>query len=75
MFAALNTLRAVVDPEAVDGDYYGPDGLANLRGYPTKVAVSSVAASDDLAQWLWQTSIEKTGVNPDDVIAALPTKY
>ena len=36
---ALATLYAAVAPEAVAGGYYGPDGIAELKGYPTSVPV------------------------------------
>jgi NAD(P)-dependent dehydrogenase (short-subunit alcohol dehydrogenase family) len=59
---ALPTLRAAVDPHASGGQYYGPGGLMEMRGYP--VVVSSNEASHNLsdAQKLWQVSEELTGV-------------
>ena len=59
---ALPTLRAATDPAAQGGQYYGPDGFRELRGYP--VLVSSTAQSRDVAiqQRLWTVSEELTGV-------------
>ncbi|MCA9614584.1 MAG: short-chain dehydrogenase, partial [Myxococcales bacterium] len=45
----LPTLRAATDPEAESGDYYGPDGLLEVRGYPVKV--ESNALSHDATLW------------------------
>ena len=59
---ALPTLRAATDPAAKGGQYYGPDGFRELRGYP--VLVSSTKQSQDVAiqQRLWKVSEELTGV-------------
>ncbi len=62
---ALPTLRAAVDPNAKGGEYYGPGGFMEQRGYP--VVVQSNAASHNRAdaQRLWQMSEQLTGVNYD----------
>lgn len=59
---ALPTLRAATDPAARGGEYYGPDGFRELRGYPK--LVSSSAQSKDVAvqERLWKVSEELTGV-------------
>jgi NAD(P)-dependent dehydrogenase (short-subunit alcohol dehydrogenase family) len=59
---ALPTIRAAVDPNARGGQYYGPDGFMEQRGYP--VIVQSNAKSHNLAdaKKLWQVSEELTGV-------------
>src|SRR4029077_13185692 len=44
---ALPTLRAATDPAAAGGEYYGPSGLGQAKGYP--VRVSSNARSRDQA--------------------------
>ena len=59
---ALPTLRAATDPGVLGGQYYGPDGFGEQRGYP-KVVASSVASHDTAAQRrLWDVSEELTGV-------------
>src|SRR3984957_8322935 len=59
---ALPTLRAATDPSAQGGQYYGPDGLGEQRGYP-KVVKSSEKSHDETRQRrLWQVSEELTGV-------------
>jgi NAD(P)-dependent dehydrogenase (short-subunit alcohol dehydrogenase family) len=59
---ALATLRAATDPAVKGGQYYGPDGFKELRGYP--VLVTSNAQSHDAAiqDRLWTVSEELTGV-------------
>lgn len=59
---ALPTLRAATDPGVLGGQYYGPDGLGEQRGYP-KIVASSAASHDTAAQRrLWSVSEELTGV-------------
>src|ERR1700754_911544 len=59
---ALPTLRAATDPGVVGGQYFGPDGFGEQRGYPKGVA-SSAASHDTAAQQrLWTLSEELTSV-------------
>lgn len=59
---ALPTLRAATDPAVVGGQYYGPSGLGEIRGYP-KLVNSSPDSHDQAAQQrLWTVSEELTGV-------------
>ena len=59
---ALPTLRAATDPGALGGQYFGPDGFGEQRGYP-KVVASSQASHDVAAQRrLWTVSEELAGV-------------
>jgi len=53
---ALPTLYAAVAPEAVAGGYYGPDGIAELKGYPTAVQVPKSALDETVAKRLWVES-------------------
>ncbi|PND59684.1 short-chain dehydrogenase [Mycobacterium sp. ENV421] len=59
---ALPTLRAATDPTVHGGQYYGPGGLLQMRGYPK--LVSSNGRSHDVAaqKRLWAASEELTGV-------------
>lgn len=59
---ALPTLRAATDPEAKGGDYFGPGGFMEGRGYPIKVGCSSTARDVSLAKRLWSVSEELTGI-------------
>ncbi|HYP45183.1 MAG TPA: oxidoreductase [Propionibacteriaceae bacterium] len=44
------------------GSYVGPQGLAEMRGYPTLVGRSAAASDLAVAARLWQASEELTGV-------------
>jgi NAD(P)-dependent dehydrogenase (short-subunit alcohol dehydrogenase family) len=59
---ALPQLYAATAPDVRGGEYYGPNGLGEARGYPKKV--DSVAASKDpeTAAMLWRLSEDLTGV-------------
>jgi NAD(P)-dependent dehydrogenase (short-subunit alcohol dehydrogenase family) len=59
---ALPSLRAATDPGVLGGQYFGPDGFGEQRGYP-KVVASSDASHDTAAQRrLWAVSEELTSV-------------
>jgi NAD(P)-dependent dehydrogenase (short-subunit alcohol dehydrogenase family) len=59
---ALPTLRAATDPGVLGGQYFGPDGFGEQRGYP-KIVESSAASHDtDAQRRLWAVSEELTGV-------------
>lgn len=59
---ALPTLRALGDPGAQGGDYYGPDGFRQQRGYPRKVGSSKAARDPQVASRLWTLSENLTGI-------------
>ncbi|HWS91296.1 MAG TPA: SDR family NAD(P)-dependent oxidoreductase [Mycobacterium sp.] len=59
---ALPTLRAATDPDVIGGQYFGPDGFAQTRGYPKVVASSRRSQDIDLQRRLWAVSEELTGV-------------
>jgi NAD(P)-dependent dehydrogenase (short-subunit alcohol dehydrogenase family) len=59
---ALPTLRAATDPGVLGGQYFGPDGFAQTRGYPKVVASSKKSHDVDLQRRLWAVSEELTGV-------------
>ncbi len=60
---ALPTLRAATDPAVQGGQYYGPDGPRELRGYPKLVRSSRQSQDVAIQQRLWQVSEELTGVS------------
>ncbi len=60
---ALPTLRAASDPRALGGQYYGPDGFAQTRGYPTVVESSRKSHDVQRQRRLWTVSEELTGVS------------
>ena len=59
---ALATLRAAADPAARGGEYYGPGGRGELRGYPRLVDSSDRARDTEAQQRLWRESERLTGV-------------
>jgi NAD(P)-dependent dehydrogenase (short-subunit alcohol dehydrogenase family) len=59
---ALPTLRAATAPDVQGGDYYGPHGIKEMRGYPVRVGTTEAARSAEDAARLWQVSEELTGV-------------
>ncbi|MFG1933221.1 SDR family NAD(P)-dependent oxidoreductase [Mycobacterium sp. NPDC048908] len=56
------TLRAATDPNARNGQYYGPGGFGEQRGHPKVVASSAQSHDEDVARRLWAVSEELTGV-------------
>jgi NAD(P)-dependent dehydrogenase (short-subunit alcohol dehydrogenase family) len=59
---ALPTLRAATDPGVIGGQYFGPDGFGEQRGYPRVVASSRASHDIDAQKRLWTVSEELTGV-------------
>ncbi len=59
---ALPTLRAATDPTVLGGQYYGPGGLGQTRGYPKIVGSSKKSHDADRQRRLWAVSEELTGV-------------
>jgi len=59
---ALSTLRAATDPTVRGGQYYGPGGFAEQRGYPVCVQSSAQSHDEELQRRLWMVSEELTAV-------------
>jgi NAD(P)-dependent dehydrogenase (short-subunit alcohol dehydrogenase family) len=59
---ALPTLRAATDPAVLGGQYYGPGGRGEVRGYPELVTSSPQSYDLALQQRLWAVSTDLTGV-------------
>jgi NAD(P)-dependent dehydrogenase (short-subunit alcohol dehydrogenase family) len=59
---ALPQLYAAAMPEVLPDDYWGPDGLGEQRGHPTRVGRSDRALDREAAARLWTLSEELTGV-------------
>jgi NAD(P)-dependent dehydrogenase (short-subunit alcohol dehydrogenase family) len=57
----LPTLRAATDDNAQNGDYYGPNGWQEWRGFPVKVKPNKLAQDKNKAKKLWALSEELTG--------------
>ncbi|MDI5976189.1 oxidoreductase [Amycolatopsis magusensis] len=61
----LPQLYAATAPEVEGGAYYGPDGFAGTRGFPTRVRPLGPARNEPLGAGLWQLTAEMTGITPD----------
>lgn len=59
---ALPLLYASTAPDAEGGTYYGPDGLWELRGHPTRAAIAAQARDRAAAERLWSVSEALTGI-------------
>jgi NAD(P)-dependent dehydrogenase (short-subunit alcohol dehydrogenase family) len=60
---ALPILNAATAEDVHGGDYIGPGGLMEARGYPKHVESSEKSHNRPAAQKLWSVSEELTGVN------------
>ena len=58
----LSTLRAATDVNAKSGDYYGPGGFMQVRGFPVLVQSSKMSHNLTNAKRLWELSEQLTGV-------------
>ena len=59
---ALPTLYAATNPNVQGGQYFGPDGFFEGRGYPKLVSPNDRAQDEAVARRLWDVSQELTGV-------------
>ena len=62
---ALPQLYAATSPGVRGGEYYGPNGIRESRGYPKRVTSSATARDPELAARLWSVSQDLTGVRYD----------
>ncbi|MEQ8840412.1 MAG: oxidoreductase [Acidimicrobiales bacterium] len=60
---ALPQLHAAVAPGVEGNDYYGPDGLGEMKGQPKKVGRTARARNAADAARLWDVSVELTGAD------------
>lgn len=60
---ALSQLFAATAPEAQGGAYYGPDGRAELNGFPDNAIIPPTASDRAACARLWEISQELTGVS------------
>lgn len=59
---ALPTLYAAVGPDVKSGDYYGPSGFMEMKGYAKKVQSNALSHDTEIAKKLWDVSEELSGV-------------
>ena len=62
---ALPTLRAAFDEAAGQGDFFGPEGMFHMRGYPVAQDSSELSHDQEIAKRLWDVSEELTNVRFD----------
>lgn len=60
---ALPTLYAALDEDVDSGDYFGPSGFMEMRGYPKKVKSNELSQNEEIAENLWNVSEDLTGVS------------
>ncbi len=61
---ALPQLYAATAPGVQGGEFYGPDGRGEMKGYPKLVQPIAAARDLEAARRLWEISEELTGVRP-----------
>lgn len=59
---ALPQLYAATRPDAESGQFFGPDGPAELRGAPRRVLLAPAATGPETGRRLWEVSERLTGV-------------
>ena len=59
---ALPQVYAAVHPEVQGGQYFGPDGLFEMAGFPRAVQSNAASRDEAVAQRLWQASEQLTKV-------------
>ena len=62
---ALPTIYAATDPNLKGGEYIGPDGKGQRKGYPTLDTPHASAGDEAVSQKLWEVSEKLTGVTFD----------
>lgn len=60
---ALPMLYAATMPDVRGGEFYGPDGLGEVRGHPRRVRSSGAARDTATAAQLWRKAEQLTGVS------------
>ena len=60
---ALPILRAATDPAAAGGEFFGPGGLAQAKGYPVLVSPAARSRDQSAQRRLWAESERLTGVS------------
>jgi NAD(P)-dependent dehydrogenase (short-subunit alcohol dehydrogenase family) len=64
----LPLLYAATVDSVGGGEYYGPGGFRNMRGYPSQQTSNDDSYDDEDAETLWKTSEELTNVSYADTI-------
>ena len=59
---ALPTLYAAIGEDAESGDFFGPSGFMEIKGYPKKVPPNKRSQDKGIAAKLWEVSENLTGI-------------
>jgi hypothetical protein len=59
---ALPQIRASVDVNVKGGEYYGPDGFNEMKGFPVLVKSNAASHNFEDARKLWEVSEKLTGI-------------
>jgi NAD(P)-dependent dehydrogenase (short-subunit alcohol dehydrogenase family) len=62
VMGALPQLYAAAMPDVRGGEYFGPEGRFETRGFPHRVGATKAARNPEAARRLWAVSEELTGV-------------
>ncbi len=68
--AAQPTLYAALADDVKGGDYFGPQGRAEMSGPPGKAPQSEAARDEAISQQLWTVSEQLTQVDFDSIVLA-----
>jgi NAD(P)-dependent dehydrogenase (short-subunit alcohol dehydrogenase family) len=68
---ALSQLYAATSPLAESGQFIGPDGRGELKGYPSIVQPIVAARARETAKRLWHISEELTGIHFELAVASI----
>lgn len=59
---ALPSLYAATAPGVKGGDYFGPDGDMELKGYPAPAEITDAVKNEAAGQQLWEFARQATGI-------------
>jgi NAD(P)-dependent dehydrogenase (short-subunit alcohol dehydrogenase family) len=62
LMGALPTLRAATEPEALGGQFYGPEGFLTMAGHPIQEKSSKRSRNEKAGSELWVLSEELSGI-------------
>lgn len=69
LMGTLPLLYAATMPDVQGGEYFGPAGPGEMRGYPRRVTSNAESYDTAVAQRLWEVSERLTGVHYEDIFA------
>lgn len=62
---ALPALFSATSPKAVSGQYYGPGGAREIKGFPASAKIPEQAKDENTAKRLWEVSKKLTNIDFD----------